>query len=241
MAAPAALRLSDSTAYDDYVRTEWALFSADPMRSVIGRELQSSLDVDRVLDIGCGAGQEMLPFLAGRTALGVGIDISLEAGHAGRELFREHPVPGHIAFLRAGAESLPFSSAAFDVVICRLALPYTDNRAALAEIARVLRPGGAFVLKFHHARYYTSKLSDAISTRRLKPAIHACRVLTAGMVYYLTGRQHRNRILGAETFQTRALLRRELARHGLTIERELPDSVPAAPSLLIRRADTHSR
>ena len=178
----------------------------------------------------------MLPFLTERPALGVGIDVALEAGHAGRELFRQQALVGRIEFLRAGAESLPFLSAAFDVVICRLALPYTDNRAALAEIARVSRPSGALVLKFHHARYYTSKLKDAIGMRRLKPAIHACRVLAAGSLYCLTGRQHRNRILGAETFQTRALLRRELAMHGLAIERELPDSVPAAPSLLIRRA-----
>jgi SAM-dependent methyltransferase len=222
VAVPSAFRLSDSSPYDDYVRAEWALFAADPVRNLVGRELMSALDVHRVLDIGCGAGQEMRPFVSGRAAFGVGIDLSREAGRAGRELFRHQEPTGRIEFLRAGAEKLPFLSATFDVVICRLALPYTDNRAALGEMARVLRPGGALLLKYHHARYYTSKLKDAIGTRRLKPAIHACRVLAAGSLYHLTGRQHRNRILGAETFQTRALLRRELAPHGLAIERQTP-------------------
>jgi len=102
-------------------------------------------------------------------------------------------------------------------------------------MARVLRPGGSLILKIHHARYYTTELSQALRTWHLKSAIHACRVLLAGGLYHITGSQPRGRLTGGETFQTLWLLKREFRRHGLAVERLLADSVSAAPSLLIRR------
>lgn len=240
-AAAARIGSSEDASYDEYVRAEWTLFEADPVRSRDARELAASLPEGRVLDVGCGAGQELRPF-AGDPArrLAIGVDVSPEAGRAARELFAAHEPGSRTAFARARAEHLPFTDAAFAVVICRLALPYTDNARALAEMARVLRPGGVLLLKFHHARYYLDKLREAAARGRLKPSIHACRVLCAGSWYHLTGAQPRGRLAGFETFQTSWLLGRELRRSGLAIERVLSDSVPAAPSLLIRKAEGRS-
>jgi SAM-dependent methyltransferase len=228
----------ESGTYDCYVRTEWELFASDPARSSASRQAVAGLPVARVLDLGCGAGQELLPFLPGSSTLGVGIDVSPEVGLAGRPLFATARPGSRVACVRAAAESLPLATSSVDVVICRLALPYTDNNRALAEMARVLRPEGRLLLKFHHARYYAASLADAVTARRLKPAVHACRVLLAGGLYHLTGSQPRGRFLGRETFQTWWLLRRELSRHGLVVRGMLDDSVPAAPTLLIGRAES---
>ena len=137
--------------------------------------------------------------------------------------------------MRAAAESLPFRDSTFDLVICRLALPYTHNARAIAEMARVLTPGGAVLLKFHHARYYVLKLGESLRGPFVKSAVHALRVLVAGSLYHLTRSQPRGRITGAQMFQSLWLLRRELKRQGLEVRRVLEDSVPAAPSLLIRK------
>jgi hypothetical protein len=107
-------------------------------------------------------------------------------------------------------------------------------------MARVLRPHGVLLLKFHHARFYTMELGQALSAGRIKSALHACRVLVAGGIYHLIDRQPRGRVSGGETFQTMWLLRRELRRHGLEVRRLLNDSVPAAPNLLITRANSSS-
>lgn len=232
----ARIRSSDASSYDDYVRAEWALFTADPRRGLAARELASSTPAGRVLDIGCGAGQELRPFAGSSPSrLAVGVDVSPEIGRAGHELFAAEEPGSRVAFTRASAEELPFPAGSFDVVICRLALPYTDNARALAEMARVLRPGGALLLKFHHARYYVDKLREALGLGRARPFVHACRVLLAGSWYHLTGVQPRGRFAGQETYQSMWLLRRELRRHGLRIDQALSDSVPPAPSLLIRR------
>jgi ubiquinone/menaquinone biosynthesis C-methylase UbiE len=225
----------DIDSYDRYVRAEWALAAADPSRQAAAREATDGVSVSRVLDIGCGAGQELRPFVSDPGCFGVGIDLSREVGVAGRDLFAREQPASRVAFVRAGAEQLPFAPSCFDAVICRLALPYMNNRQALSEMARVLRPNGALLLKFHHARYYGIKFRDGIMARDFKSSIHACRVLLAGCAYHITGTQPRNRLTGRETFQTLWLLRRELRRLGLNVRRILPDSVAAAPSLLIRR------
>ncbi len=121
-----------------------------------------------------------------------------DVGNAGRELFAREEPGSRAAFVRAAAEHLPFSPSRFEVVICRLALPYTDNARALAEMARVLTSGGTLILKIHHARFYTLELREALRTGRARSAIHACRVLLAGCLYHLTGSQPRGRLTGGE-------------------------------------------
>lgn len=219
--------------YDTYLRAEWDKFINEPERSRASLELSADITIKRVLDVGCGAGQELLPFLSETDAVGVGTDIAAEVGRVGREMYANHAPQAQINFLRCGAEDLPFPSASFDVVICRLALPYTDNARAFAEASRVLRPGGKYFLKISGARWYLLELGQAL--RQLNPlsAIHAARVLVAGAVYHLTRKQPRRRIPSPETFQSEWLLRRELRRHGLSIHCKTPDSNPITPSFLI--------
>lgn len=71
--------------------------------------------------------------------LAVGRDRTLDAGHA-----------GYVRFALADAEHLPFASASFDCVTIGFGLRnVTDKAAALAEMQRVLRPGGrVLVLEF---------------------------------------------------------------------------------------------
>jgi SAM-dependent methyltransferase len=214
------------------IRTEWQLFADDPTR-VIDWTWPADLQ-PRVLDVGCGAAQELRPFLVDSRGFGVGIDVSPQAGPEASRLFAQQRPQDHVAFVRAAAEQLPFSNSCFDVVVCRLALPYTNNTQALAEMARVLGPGGLLFLRFHHARYYLAKLRRGVTTGRAREVLYAARVLIAGCVYHLTGVQVRGPHLDGETFQTLWLLKRELGRHGLVVRRVL-DSVPTTPHLLIAK------
>jgi len=228
-------KISD-TEYDNYVRSEWQFYLDHPTRADESVAALKGLVVKRALDIGCGSGQELIPFVVKGSALGIGVDVVPETGRVGRELFNELADGARVSFVRAAAESLPFESAAFDVAVCRLALPYTDNDQALSEMARVIRPGGLLLLKIHHAHYYLRKIQSGLREGEGRSIIHALRVLASGILYHATSRQPRTRLTGGETFQTRGLLRRKLAPLGMIIEDELPDSNAATPSFVIRKS-----
>ncbi len=69
--------------YNNYALTEWKKFQAEPHRREALLKATEKIEVRRVLDIGCGAGQEMLPFAA-RGAKTVGLDFMPEVGQVGR-------------------------------------------------------------------------------------------------------------------------------------------------------------
>lgn len=232
VSAETPLNSATTSPYDDYLRIEWSLFIGDPRRAKASAEALSTQSIARVLDVGCGAGQELLPFAS--SAVCVGVDISPRAGIIGRELFSGLKNKARIAFACAAAEQLPFERNSFDAVICRLALPYTHNARALTEIGRVLKPEGTLLLKIHHARYYLRKLWTGLRMAEVLPMVHATRVLLAGVIYHLIGRQVRFRLLSPETFQTEWLLRRELERCKMTIDGELSDSNRETPVFVIR-------
>lgn len=225
-----------SAAYEEYLRDEWLIFSGDLSRQHAALRAAEGTTVERVLDVGCGGGQDLIPFAAaGATCIGV--DIAHESAIFAGRLFSNHYPGMRVRFATSGAEHLPFGNGSFDLVLCRVAIPYTDNRRALGEMSRVLRPGGILLLKTHHLRYYLRKALDGVRQRSPLFSIHALRVLLTGAIYHLTGWQPSGGLLLRETFQTEWLLHRELRRAGLSIEAELPDSNPLTRSYrIVKRA-----
>jgi SAM-dependent methyltransferase len=101
----------------------------------------------RVLDLGCGAGH-LAAELVDRGAQVVGVDGSARLlRHAGTRLGDGVELHRHDL-----EEPLRFAGdASFDGVVAALALHHLDARAQLlAEVVRVLRPGGWFVVSTHH-------------------------------------------------------------------------------------------
>lgn len=198
-------------------------------------ETVADLRVERVLDVGCGMGQMLYPFVAFKGAIGVGIDPNPQACRLGHDFYAEQALSDRVRFITGKGEELPLESASFDVVNCGLALPYMNNARALDEIGRVLRPGGILLLRIHHTRYYLRDFWQGLLSRKLLAMVHAGRVLVVGTIYQMTDRQTSTRLLGNETFQTRSLLRRELTRRGLSIERERHDTTSLAPAFVISK------
>jgi SAM-dependent methyltransferase len=101
---------------------------------------------ERVLDIGAGPG-----YLAASIADAVGtggavcgVDISAPLLHAARRQCGGRP---QLRFAEGDATRLPADDAAFDAVVCTQVLEYVaDADAALAEMHRVVRPGGRVVI-----------------------------------------------------------------------------------------------
>ena len=94
----------------------------------------------RLLDAGCGTGFNLLAL--GRLGRATGIDLAPEA----IALCRERGVRA----ARASLLALPFPDAAFDAVTSFDVIYHawvTDDRAAVAEMTRVLRPGGVLLVR----------------------------------------------------------------------------------------------
>ncbi|MBK9165430.1 MAG: class I SAM-dependent methyltransferase [Acidobacteria bacterium] len=114
--------------------------------------MANAAPVRRVADIGCGAGQEMLPFIA-NGAFGCGLDYVPETGQVGRRLYEDEGLGDRVAFLRGSGDLLPFADSRFDVVVCRGAIMFMNNEQAIAEFARILRDGGQLFLMLGSASW----------------------------------------------------------------------------------------
>jgi ubiquinone/menaquinone biosynthesis C-methylase UbiE len=136
------LRLYEKEApkYDRQMRFfEWLLFGN-------GREWVCSQAEGEVLEIAVGTGRN-LPYYPDGVRLS-GVELSPAMLEIARTRAREL---GREIDLRVGdAQALEFPDDSFDSVVCTLSLcTIPDDRAAVAEVRRVLRPGGRFLLLEH--------------------------------------------------------------------------------------------
>jgi SAM-dependent methyltransferase len=100
----------------------------------------------RVLDVATGGGHTALAF-AGFTPVVVATDLTLPMLEAARSFFRGKGVD-NVRFLESDVEALPFPDASFGVVTCRTAAHHFPAiLTAVKEVARVLEPGGSFLVQ----------------------------------------------------------------------------------------------
>ena len=218
--------------FEKYTQQALANFaSKDAAKRDLLVDAVKDLKIEKVLDLGCGAGQELLPFLEKTDAVCIGVDIDKKLGRMTKNLAVETE---RLSFVRSPGEKLPFADGSFDVVLCRVALPYMNNRAAIGEIARVLRPGGVFLLKTHAPLFYLGMIRDRLKTLSARQLAYPLICLAASFWHLLTARQLQKGFWqGKEIFQTRAFLEREFAKNGLEIRDQLPDGNRAAPSFMV--------
>ncbi|MFN3865370.1 MAG: class I SAM-dependent methyltransferase [Demequina sp.] len=141
---------SGAAAYDDVAQA----YAAENDSSLLNeyynrpaiRDLLGDVTGRRVLDAGCGTGPTLVDLVDGG-ATAVGIDGS----PALIDIARERLGPDVELLVADLADPLPFGDGEFDDVVSSLALHYLEDwELPLAEIKRVLRPGGRVILSVEH-------------------------------------------------------------------------------------------
>jgi SAM-dependent methyltransferase len=123
---------------------------------------------DRVLDLGCGAGRHAFEcYRRGARVVAVDRDAAELDGVAG--MFAAMAAEGVVGVggsavtVRGDAGRLPFPDGSFDVVIAAEILEHIpEDQAVMAELTRVLRPGGTVVVTV--PRWWPERICWALST-----------------------------------------------------------------------------
>jgi ubiquinone/menaquinone biosynthesis C-methylase UbiE len=127
---------------------------------------EAAPDGATVLDVGTGPGVLLVELARRRSDLRLtGVDLSADMIAAAQRNFK--PFDDRTSARVADVTSLPFPDRSFDLVVSSLSLHHWDDPgAAVAELARVLRPGGrVYVYDFPTAPF--EKLAEAASARSL--------------------------------------------------------------------------
>ena len=141
-----------AAAAEAYFRANAAHWDEIRTLHIDDREVEAALvqlladePVDDLLDIGTGTGR-ILEVMAPKVERGVGIDRSREMLSVAR-VNLERAGAGNCSIRQGDMYQLPLPGASFDAVVIHQVLHYADEPArAIAEAARVLRPGGRLVV-----------------------------------------------------------------------------------------------
>ena len=138
----------------------------------------------RALDVGCGPGNLLVALSTDTPDLLVGVDVDaifLTSGSSqiGKLIEPPSAIP---VLLHASLPTLPFADETFDLVTCFLVMPHVpDDRVALTELTRVLKPGGTLAISGHGLGFPLRYLKRF----RLKPL----QMYLASLIYGCTGKK----------------------------------------------------
>jgi SAM-dependent methyltransferase len=110
----------------------------------VARETADLASSGRILDVGSGPGYLAVALVQAFSNLRVvGVDVSPEMIGRAREVAGRENADGRVVFERADVRDLPFPDASFDAVLSTFSMHHwLDPDRGLAEIHRVLKPGG---------------------------------------------------------------------------------------------------
>ena len=120
---------------------------ADPeyVEQILPLTAECLAGASRVLDIGTGEGQ------SARLACALGAELVVGTDPTRAQLVVARDRGGGPAYVRGVGEALPFRNASFDAAIACLVFEHIpDHVPAIAEVARILEPGGRFIFLLNH-------------------------------------------------------------------------------------------
>lgn len=137
-----ALREAIEARYTELVQTRGSLSCGTAVQRCAAEEGQVCVD------LGCGRGKDVLALAArvGPAGHVYGVDLTAAMLEVAREAAAKQGV-GHVSFVQAPLEALALHDGLADWVLSNCALNHARDKAvAWREIARVLKPGGRFVV-----------------------------------------------------------------------------------------------
>jgi SAM-dependent methyltransferase len=162
-----------------------------------------------VVDVGCGTGV-LLELAMSQGATGLGVEPFPELVELARARECEAVV--------APAERLPVESGRADGVIFAGVLPFTDEDRALAEIARVLRPGGRMEAYYLGVGFAVRDLLFGVG---LKKRYFGARALANTVLMELFGFKLPGKF-GDTVYISHRRLAKLYARHGIELREHTP-------------------
>lgn len=128
---------------------------------------------ESVLDVATGTGDMAIAIAGLKPRKIVGIDISGKMLDVGRKKITGLGLDDLITLRVADAEKIPFSDNSFHAITVAFGVRnYGDLRLGLAEMRRVLRPGGVMmILEFSHPRTFPMKQLYGIYSRYIIPLL----------------------------------------------------------------------
>jgi SAM-dependent methyltransferase len=145
--------------FEEEDRYWWFLAKRALVRSLVERYATRPSAV--AIDVGCGTGGTLQAF----SALG-GVWVGVERSDLGLQFGRKRGLP---RLLQASAEALPVRSGAVDLLLCLDVLYHrgvADDRTALAECFRVLKPGGTIVITDSALQWLRGPHDEAVHARK---------------------------------------------------------------------------
>jgi 2-polyprenyl-6-hydroxyphenyl methylase/3-demethylubiquinone-9 3-methyltransferase len=138
---------------------------------------KQALAEQEILEVGCGGGL-LCQELAKRKVIVFGIDPSQAALAVARKQIEEANLGQNVYYQQGYAEKLPYADGSFSAIICLDVLEHVDDLPrTIAEIARVLAPGGIFIFDTINrtwiARAVLIWLGENIPGTSLEPGIHS--------------------------------------------------------------------
>lgn len=148
--------------YDDLVTKDFSVYHNYHLVPYL-RDLSRRMLGAKLLDVGCGTGVVSI------AAMNLGFNVT-GVDHTPEMLAvaKQKAGSGHATFQVAEIDALPFPDASFDVITCQRMLHHVPElKPALAETARVLRPGGFFYISDYCGDPNPLKRTLAQTKRRL--------------------------------------------------------------------------
>jgi len=198
------LKLSqDKINYINYVEDELAKGKYEKMLSYFG-----DLDGKTILDVGCGPGILIDVLLKQSPKLIVALDIDTEWLNYTNKKYGNNK---NVIVIRANAEHLPFKYAYFDLISCKVVLPYVpDETMAINGMCACLARGGVIFLGLHCMWYYIY----LIFRRKDMSKLYATLSLLSGVIHQIIGKKM---IVSPDTYQTPSKLKKALEKQDMRI------------------------